>query len=453
LTTKRTLAQAAATLTSLAAGLAGAVAVGTAPAHAAVRSSDYGFQTLAYATLVQGNGPGVQSGRTAFSWLDCTRLTGLNPSNTRSAHEDIAGIDLPADDPQVQVGAATSTSRTYRKDGTVGTVSTNKIAKVVLGGTAAKITITGLTTEARAWAAKNGKLGSSATAHGGVSLQGATGNPQLDAALAQASNPLSDLLGNIPLDGQSIPGLGTIYVSHTYHGVHETYANSNATVLRIVLEGGDTTVTVGRSWARINRDMPAGVFQGSGYGVDIPKVAGGVAHVGRLANQPIGCQGTHGRVRENDLAGFDPGHTGQLEIDAISGQAWGVQKRTGYAKAWTQGRVAKLVLGPLTVEGVVGKATVTQTSSGKIRKSATFSIGRLLQDGKEQGAIPDPGQDIVIGDGNGHDLAKLRFGVKRQTRRAIAITALRIELLEGLDGAPIGTVIRLGNARTAIKRY
>jgi hypothetical protein len=447
------MARAAAALTSLAVSLAGGVALSTAPAQAAVRPSDYGFQTLAYATRVQGNGVSVQSGRTAFSYLMCTRLTGLNPSNTRSAHEDIAGVDLPSDSPQIHVGAAESVSRTFRKDGNVGTVSTNKIAKVVLGSTTGpQITISGLTTEAKAWADKSGKLHSSATARGGVTLEGKTGTP-LDDVLGQVSSPLSTLLNNIPVDGQSIPGLGTIYLAHTYDGVHGNYANANATVLRIVLEGIDTTVTIGRSWARINRDMPAGVFQGSGYGIDIPKIAGGVAHVGRLANQPLGCQGTRGKVLESDLAGFDPGKTGQLVVGAITGQAWGVQKKSGYAKAWTQGRIARLVLGPLTVEGVVGKATVTQTTSGKIRTSATYSIGRLLQDGKEQGALPDPGQDIVIGDGAGHDLAKLRFGVKKKTKRAIQITALRIELLEGIDGAPVGTVIRLGNARTAIKRY
>ncbi len=450
---KRTLSRAAAALTSITVGLAGALVVGATPAHA-VSATQYGFQTLGFGTRVQGNDVNVQSGRSAFSYIMCTRLTGLNPSNTRSAHEDIAGLELPSSaDPQIQVGAVKSISRTYRnKRGDVGTYSTDKITKVVLGKPGAQIVIEGLTTKARAWADKHDKLHSGATAHGGVKLVGSTGTP-LDGVLGQASSPLSTLLNNIPLDGQHIDGLGTIYLAHTYHKVHRGFANANATVLRVRLDGADTTVTIGRTWARINRDLPAGVLQGSGYGADIPTALGGAAHVGRLANQPLPCQGTGGNVRENDLAGFDPGSTGQLALGAISGRSWGVQRQDGRARGWTKGRIAKFVLGPLEIDGIQGKALMWQTRSGKVHKSASFSIGRLLQDGKEQGAIPDPGQDVVIGDGAGHDLAKLRFGVKKRTKRSIRITAVQVELLAGIDGAPVGTIIRLGNARTAIKRY
>ena len=442
----RTLVRAAAALSTLAVGLAGTVALTSAPAEARVTLTDYGFQTHAWGTRVQGAAAGVQSGQTAFSYLACTRLTGLH----RTA--DIAGADLPSkDNPAVVVGAVDSSSRTFRTQaGDVGTSSTTRIAKVTLGQAPNQIVIEGLRTTAKAWADKHGELHATST-YSSTDISGHTGT-QLDDVLNQAGAGVGDLIAQIPADGQTIPGLGTLYVGPKSAQVHPGYARSTANVLRLHLDNPDSWIGVGRSWAQITRDLPAGVFVGSGWGAEIPSGLGNALDVGKLVNQPIPCQGTGGEVVGRSLAKFDPGNTGQLVIGGLSGDTWGVQREDGYAKGWTKGRVASLTLGPLTIKGVEGKALVRRSRSGKVTKQGTYTIGKLFNGADQVGSIPPPGQDLVLGDGTGHDVLKLRFGVQSQTRRSVTITAVRIEVLEGIDGAPVGTVIKLGNAHVAIRR-
>ena len=234
--------------------------------------------------------------------------------------------------------------------------------------------------------------------------------------------------------------------------MHQGYARSTANALRLHLDNPDTWIGVGRSWAQINRDLPAGVFVGAGWGAEIPSGLGGALDVGRLVNQPLRCQGTDGEVLSRSLAGFDPGNAGQLVLGTHTGSSWGVQRRDGYAKAWTRGRVASLTLGPLQLTGVSGKALVRQSRSGKVTTEASYEIGKLVANGQEQGSVPPPGQDLVIGDGAGHDALRLRFGVTSKTRRSVTVTAVRITVLD-VAGVPAGTVIDLGNARAAIKRH
>lgn len=442
----RTAGRALAALTSLVIAITGAVALTTAPAQARVTKTDFGFQTHAFGTLVQGDAVGVRSGPTAYSLLGCTRLTGL------SSDADIAGADLPGpDSPQVQVGAVASHSSTFRTaSGNVGTQSVTRISKITLGQAPTQIVIEGLRTVAKAWADKAGKLHSSSS-YSSTDISGNTGTP-LDDVLGQAGAGINDLLAQIPAGGQDIPGLGKLEVGGKTAIQGKSFASATATVLRLELTNpANTAITVGRAWARINRGLPAGVFQGGAYGADIPAALGGVLHVGKLGQRPLPCQGTRGKVIENDLGGFDAGGAGQLVLGALSGEAWGEQNQDGSARAWTRGRVASLTLGPLQLTGVVGKAAVRQTSSGKVVPSATYSIGSITANGQTQ-SLPDPGQDLVVGDGNGHDLLKVRFGVVGKSRRAVHVTAAQITVLD-IAGVPAGTVIRLGNAGAAIKRY
>lgn len=447
MSTHRTLVRAVAAFASAALGLTGAVALTAAPAQARITETDYGFQTLAFGTRIQGNDLNVQSGRTAFSYLMCTRLTGLTHD------EQVASADLPPSDPMVHVEGVSSTSRTYRTTtGNVGTYSVDKIAKVVLGQPGAQIVIKGLRTSTKAWADKAGRLHSSASVSS-VDISGSTGTP-LDDVLGQAGAGIGDLLSQINQNGGTyvVPGLGTLSVGSTSHSVHTYYAKAGATVLRLRVEGADTTVTVGRSWSRINRGLPAGLLQGTGYGADVPSLVSGIAKVGRLGAQPLPCQGTHGKILASDIAGLNLGNADALQLGTIGGRSWGVQRKDGYAKGWTKGRLAKVVLGPLEIDGIEGKATVTQSANGTMHRSTSYTIGKLIVNGKEQGSIPDPGEPLVIGSG-GTNLLEVRFGVRTLKKRSASINAVVIKVLSGVDGVAEGAVIRLGNARTAIKRY
>lgn len=448
MTTTRLLRRTATALASLAVALAGTVVLTAPPAEAKVSVTDYGFRTTAFGTRVRGEGVGVYSGRTAYAYIACTRLAGLNKSNTRSAHETGAEVRLPAQSPIVYVGAAVSESSTFRKDGGVGSRSTNAISTVNLG----PIAIKGLRTEAQAWADGRGRLHASSTASGAVTLTAETGTP-LDGVLGEIAKPLSTLLENIPADGLEIPGLGRITVNASGKRVTRRLAAATARSLRVELASpADTTITIGRSNARIVKDLPSGVFRGNGWGAEMPSALGGVLATGRIANSPLPCQGTGGDVREAHAAQLDPGNTGQLRIGALTGRAYGVQHRDGSAEAWTEGRVAGLKLGPLELTGIVGRANVRQTRSGKIRSDIHgSSIGTMYVDGAKQGELPDPGQTICVGQGDQCPL-KVTFFDKQTYDRGVQVTAVKIQVLD-LEGVPAGTVIMLGNAVAKVHRH
>ncbi|MGZ4494937.1 MAG: choice-of-anchor P family protein [Nocardioides sp.] len=447
MTTRRTLARASAALASAALGLTGTVALTSTPAQASTTVTDYGFQTLGYGTQVRGNAVNVQSGRTAFTYVMCTRLTGVRHTDS------VTTVNVPSDTPAVHAEGVSSVSRTYRTStGNVGTTSVDKIAKLVLGQPGHQIVIKGLVTTTNAWADKAGKLHASNRVSS-VSLTSNTGTP-LDAALPTAGATVNDLIAQINQNGGSYPvtGLGTLYAGASFHSVHSSYAKAGATALRVRLDSADATVTIGRSWSRINRGLPAGVMSGAGYGADVPSAVSGVAKVGRLAVQPLPCQGTHGNILASDLAGMNLGNANALQLGAISGRSWGVQRQDGYAKGWTKGGIAKVVLGPLEIDGIVGKATVTKGADGRFHRSTAYTIGKLIVNGKEQGSIPAPGQPLVVGSG-GQDVLEVRFGTSTLHTRSAQVNAVIITALTGIDGVPQGAVIRLGNARTSIKRY
>ena len=154
---KNLVARAAAATTTLGLAVTGVTLIGGAPAaHAKLTETEYGLQATAYGTRVVSNLVGASSDRTAWSWIACTTLAGLND------REYVAAVDLPAEDPMVRVGAVESDSRTFKnkKRGIVaGSEGTNRVARVsVGGGDTPVLTIEGLKSTSRAWADKAGKL-------------------------------------------------------------------------------------------------------------------------------------------------------------------------------------------------------------------------------------------------------------------------------------------------------
>jgi hypothetical protein len=177
---------------------------------------------------------------------------------------------------------------------------------------------------------------------------------------------------------------------------------------------------------------------------------GETASTGRLALQPLPCLGTDGHVKRSDLPGVDLGATGAIQLGTLSGFSSGVQKQNGYIQGWTKGQVADAHLGNLDLEGIVGKATVTRTETGKLTTSIEGSKILSLTCGGESLEVPDPGESILVGQ-PGSRIAEVTFFVTSRTKRSISVTAAKIELLDNFQGAPSGTVIRLGNTKTASK--
>jgi hypothetical protein len=449
----------AAALTTLGVALTGAVVLGAAPAQAKLRETDFGFQTTAYGTRVMAKQVDLRSARTAFSYISCTRLTGRR-ADRRIA--EVGGKGTPLDG-VLHVGAVTSHSRTYRaKHGrVVGVRSVNQIAGVTIGDPGANqphLGLGALTTTAKAWHVR-GKGFRTSTNFDGLDLELnlAPGTPiegplqQLTDAVSGGLDQVLELLGSnqFAKSGIEIPGLGTIKVGHERNTKKKGYAAASAYALKIDLVNG-STVALGRAWARITKNVPAGVFHGVGYGAQVSAVDG-ILKVGRVVTRALPCQGTHGKVRTSHLAGLDLGAAGVLKVGAASARSYGIQRKSGYARGWTEGQVAGIEIGTgdtkLVINALKARAKVVKTKSGKVRKSAAGTTIGSGSFGGQKIEFPDAGAVPLPKEAQG--VLKLEVNKVHRFKRGINVVALQITLL---PGTPAETVVKLGGAHVRIKR-
>jgi hypothetical protein len=421
--------------------MTGLVVATTALAQAGTTATNYGFSTSAFGSRVVSGAPGVEAERTAYSYLACTRMAGKHDTNY------IAQVDIPAATPRVHLSGVTSKSDTFP----TGSSSRNRIAEVVLGESAGQhITIEGLVVRSRAWADKSGELHAS-NRISSVDIGSSTGT-SLDEVLNEADAGIQDLTNAIAENGGSyaIPGLGTLFLGHSEVSETSGYAKASLELIGLRIDPLETRVVIGRSSASISRGFHSGVMGGAGWGAEVPAVLGGTGSAGKLALQPLPCRGTDGQVKRSDVPGLDVGNQGVIELGTLSAFSSGVQKRNGFIRGWTKGQVAEANLNDqLVIKGIVGKATVTRTETGRLKTSIEGSRIASLTIGGESHEIPDPGEQIVVGQ-PGSEIAKVTFFEKSRTTRSIKVTAVKIELLNNFHGAPTGTVINLGNAKTAL---
>jgi len=437
---------------------AGAAVVTTTPAHAVQTITNYGFSGWAYGTHVGANTVGVRSGETAYSYLGCTRLTGV------IRERSVAAVNAPNDPSMITVGAVDSVSRTYRMTGgRVGTRSTNRVAKVVIGpADGFNITIKGLETKADAYATQDGKL--HAVSHFN-SLDISANLPDgpldpLEELLNQAGAGVKDLINqlvNATGNNIEIPGLGRIALGRNFNRVYSRFAISNATALRITLygpngvedvgPGDDTDVVVGRSYARIARDVREGVMWGSGNAINA-KLLGGLGTLGPIIERPLPCNGTNGIVKRTDLTFANPFNTNLLAAGVGTVRVWGDTLDNGNIRAWTEGSIANVTLGSgdtaVTINGIRGRANILLTKNGNVYKSIAGSQILSITAGGDSYPVPNPGVPLEI-----PGIANIEVFVVTKLARQIKVTAVRVTLLPGTPGE---TVVNLGNAKVAVRR-
>jgi hypothetical protein len=444
------------------------VAVSGGPAaHAGGSPTDYAFTAFAYGTKVKAAAGELRSGRTAPSWIGCTRQAGKTKTNK------VLAVDAPSNNPLIDLGAITSSSATFKRTGVPGgTRSTSTIASIQLGAQnqqvpTPRLTIKGLTTTATAWATKDGKL--HATTDSQVVdinlVVPSTGSPLddgladlLDLVNGQVAPTLDEVLALLKQNGGAIeiPGLGKVELgyAHTAVGAHQAVAL--ALSLRVTLYGldgvagggDDSTLKIGRSFARILGGMEHAVMGGMGWAADADLV-GGTAHIGDIVPKSLPCQGTGGETRTTALASAGiPG----VSLAGLRARANGDIADNGRVKAWTEGSVAHVALGSgdmaLTIDGVIGRVNL-----------ATDRQGRLVRrdvKGTTPGVLTFQGQSYTLPLGSAPALPdelaaliKIQVAVtSRPDRRSLRVTALRITLL---DGTAAGTVVNLGNATASVR--
>ena len=461
---KSMLTRAVATATTIGLTTAGAVAFTASPANA-LRESNYGLQTSAYATRIFSEMAGVESGRTAWSYINCTRMTGIK------RNKSLLDINVPdADNPLISVSGADNRNKTFRapKRGMVAAArSTSTIAHIELGSNeTALLQIQDLKATSTAWADKSGKLHADNNIKAAKIrllnrdlIPGEVSAPlqQLfDATEAGLNEVLALLTQNEYVkEGIEIPGLGVVYVGFERTNEKRKTAAAEAAVLKVKLYGPDqaktgddnSVVNIGRTWARINKGIPAGIMRGKGYGANA-ELLGGIVGAGELGMMPLPCRGTDGKVKGTGLAKLDL--AGQLGLGGAYSRVFGKQEKTGRAVAWTEGGLADVKLGPLELKGVFARAKAKQKKNGKVKTSIKGAIAEILMDGESQGGfthkeVADIPPLEVPGVLKIEFFKKSKWGV-----RGVRVSAVVITLLED---TPVGSVIRLGNAQTKIQKY
>lgn len=424
----------------------------------------YGFQGTAYGTRVTSEVAALESGKSAYAYIACTRLAG------KQDEESVAALNLPADDPMIQADGIRSWNRTYRqpKGGIdAGVTSVNEIANLQLGNAETpRLTLSSLRSRSTAWATMEGKLRAenkvTALDIDLVNLEGtpAAGSP-LEDLVDAVDGGLDQVVQTLVQNGETeIPGLGKLSFGYDRVSEKANFAVAGSFVLRVLLygpdqvEGGgdDSVVGIGHSRARINRDLPAAVMVGVGYGASA-SVLDGVLTVGMLGEQPLPCRGTEGTVLTSPTADLDLGAQEQLVATALEGSVAGRQFDSGRAWAWTQGKVASLTLGPLEITGIRGRAYVEQDRTGKVVKKniGGSTIGRITVDGEPQGEFPitPANEDEVPALELPEGVAKIDFFVTEKGTRGVETSAVVITFLDGTQGV---STLRLGNAKVALKR-
>lgn len=451
---------------------AGAMIIGTvAPAEAGTTVTNYAFKAWSFGTLVDTDQVGVTSGPTAYSWMGCTRLTGLEHKRSVATVEPPSGLVL---------GAVDTTTKTFRNHNTsdstpdtdAGVRTTNRVADVIIGDPAGvHLEIKGLASTGYAWADKKGNLHAKAVFN----------STDINAVLPDQLAPLQDVLNQVdfglkdliktilaqPGNQIELPGLAMIRVGKTVisqkPGAKFAWANVHALRVRLYGpngvndqntpgQGDDAQVVIGRSHARIYKNATDAVMGGNAYGLDATAL-NNIAHVGPLVERSLQCLGTGGTVKSASTAAVDPGQAGQLVLNGVSASACGSMpkdakfcgKKAGPTVAWTEGKVAGLNLGDgqLVITGVVGHAQVLMTKGGNFYKSIKGStVGSITSGGQTQ-AIPDPGQSLEI-----PNVAKIETNVVTKRNNFIQVIAVRVTLLDGS-----GAVINLGKASAWVKPF
>jgi hypothetical protein len=448
----------------LAVTLSGAVVMTAAPASAKTVVTDYGFHSFGYGTRIQSNTVALNAGRSAHSWIACTRYAGINGSNRPTAANFLTEAGTPDSNPFIKLGAMETANRTYRQKAKnlVGTSSVTKLASVTLSGPAQNgmpapvFKLEGLVSKSTVTATKGVFAARTDLTSGKLTLDLPAIDPAVDGPLGDLLDAVTGGIGAVidtvsQAQGQEIeiPGLGVVKPGFERTSIKKNMASASAHALVVQLYGqdgvrgtdDDSTISIGRSRARMLRDLPAGVMQGYGYGLDASAVDG-LLKIGETGIEPLPCQGTGGKT----LTSFNTKPAadllqGMLSVGTMKGLVNGLQNRDGSGYAWTSGEVTRAVIGTgdqrVELNGIVGRANVKKSKSGKwVRSTKGTGIGSITIGGETFGSDQLPSEPIAV-----PGLGTIEFNVTKMTKRGVRVTAVRVTL----DAAK--TVINLGNAR------
>jgi hypothetical protein len=391
-------------------------------------ATDFALAASGFGTQVTGGSLPVESGRTGFAGLSCTRFAGRSNTN------DTAGVGIPARNSLVRVGATASRAYTSQGADTVSSHGVNDVAKLVIGNpSVAALEVRGIETRTRAWHDAEGFH------HGEVvRVVGVT------RIVGGDREEVASIPTNQALDGQTlrVPGVASVTFGVKNGFANATDASARTTAIRVHLEVSNTVVDVGGASSRIGGGAVAGIMNGQVWGSRVIG-AGGVANSGRTAAQALACEGTGGEIESTRVAALRvPGIvalgevTSQVRGNQVGDEAWaqGISTVTG---ARFLGR--QLVITGIRAEGLVKRSGGTYT-----RLARGTTLGRIELRGRRL-ELPRLGRTLVI-----PGIARITRGLtERIGSNSLKVVGLRVQLLEG---SRVESTVDLANVRLQVKR-
>jgi len=391
------LKKACASVAALATAFSGLALLAPGAAQAAVAATaPVAFGGNAYGSQVTIAGPLVNSGKTAYVVIGCTRKTPITKTNA-SAAINIDGIG--------NIGAVT-TDATTRGNDTSG-VWTAKTQSHVADASllSGLIEIGAIESEARAFFDATGYHADVAYSIASLSIGG---------TVIELTGELNQVV--------AVPGVGTLTLgeSKVREGANSASASITAVVLRF--SNSNTVVRIGHSQARVDNAINA-LFGGGAYGTTV-EVAGTITS-GKTANQPIPCAGTQGRLLVNEVLGVNLDGLG-----TASGIRSAVRTQQGtppdsFPEAHATNTIDSVSLsgGLVTLTGIQTKVNVYEDANGDVTYDTNGSTIANLTVGGLVVTVPPPGGSLVV-----PGVGTLFFFEEEVLRggRGVAITAVRL---------------------------
>lgn len=403
---------------AVAASLAATPAAAQAADRVSARpSSDIALSAWGFGTAADGGLLPGRSSATAFEAIGCVVKPGLDRRNS------VAEADVPG------LGTASGIGThlwTRKRNGALHSYSRNSIAGVTIARSGlGRLRVEGITSFSHAWHDRIGFHAATSTSIGRLVYVSPTGDRQeLD----------------LPAPGHPVTAgpLAVLSVGGSSRRTTEDLASARATTLKIRVLPTVSTFTLGRSVARALAGVKNGRFGGFSAGTQVAALDSTLTS-GRNPLSRMHCQGTDGQVESKTNLGGDLG--GQIVVHAPASSQW-AKRFARRSTVWEKGQVAGLDLGggQLVVDAVVGKATVTRTSTGRLRRSTDGTTVGTVTAGGEPQTFPDTGVLEIPG------VARLEQKVVTKVFGGLKVVGLRVTLLDGT-----GAVIDLGVARATLR--
>lgn len=381
------------------------------------------YTGLAYGTEVSALDSTVRVGKTPMSSVSCTSQSGVNTTKS------LAGVNLPlvGNVGAVNTRARTDETSTYKRTNTQAQVAGVNL----LGG---QIKADAIKANSSAYAKADGvNTGVNTLTFTNLTIAGRTIS--------------ADVAKNTKI---TVPGVAEVTVNKQTRGLSKTGRyNVVTTGLSIELLKGNplglptsTTINIASATAAVTATTGDATYGGTGFSTRVRAVGGAVTSA-PTANAGVPCLGGTNR---NELAGVNV----PLLVDAGTTETI-ARGLTDSSRDWSRvtNRTAspRILGGLISADALVAETTVGRSkSTGRTTYTDTSKFVGLKIAGRTVADVDLAPNSVIEIPG----VAKVVVHQQIKGKSSMSVTMLRVELLQGAAGLPVGSIIEVGYSRSAL---